>query len=548
MFNRFNLSLSRLAASARRFRRDEDGALIIFALMMFVLMIMMGGFAVDLMRYENTRTNLQNTLDRSTLAAAALNQQLDPESVVRDYMQKAGLADQIESVTVTSGLNSRIVHSIGKADTHPIFLHMLGINRFDAMGGSQAEQSITNVEIVLVLDVSGSMTRNNKIGNLKTAATAFVDQMLANDPNHRVSITIVPYNAQVNIGPLLAAKFNLTNRNGVANVNCVELPLTVYGSLPLSRTLPMPMMAYADTAYGTSLINGYVSPVSGNAIPNYSNAFCKPTTVNMVRLPSNDGTTLKAEINALQAGGNTSITLGMKWGVTLLDPTMRPMFADFIASGDIPASMPSRPFDYNDGNSMKIVVLMTDGEHVSHDRIVDAYKTGASPIYLSTGDNNYSVHFTAGRPAAAGTKEYYVPHLNTWQAGPWNSGAGMAQQDWRDVWSKLRLSYVAWQFYGRALGTDNTSRNSVYNNTINTMRGVYDSVPDMDATLNSTCTAAKENGVIVYGIAFEAPVHGQEVIASCASSPAHYFAATGLQIQSAFSAIASNITQLKLTQ
>ncbi len=132
----------------RRFRRDEDGALIIFALLLFVLMTMMGGFVVDLMRYETTRTNLWNTLDRSTLAAASLTQKLDRASVVRDYMAKAGISDQLESVTVTEGQNSAVVNAIGRADTHPLFLHMLGIEKFDALGRSQAEQAITNVEIV----------------------------------------------------------------------------------------------------------------------------------------------------------------------------------------------------------------------------------------------------------------------------------------------------------------------------------------------------------------------------------------------------------------
>ena len=50
------------------------------------------------------------------------------------------------------------------------------------------------------------------------------------------------------------------------------------------------------------------------AKPNYSSAFCKPTTVNIVRLPSQDKATLQTQIGALQAGGNTSIMLGMKWG------------------------------------------------------------------------------------------------------------------------------------------------------------------------------------------------------------------------------------------
>lgn len=87
--------ISRLRAAAKtaltRFGKDEDGALIIFALFLFFLMVTMGGVAVDYMRYEQRRTALQNTLDRGVLAAAAMNQQLDPESVVRDYFNKAGI-------------------------------------------------------------------------------------------------------------------------------------------------------------------------------------------------------------------------------------------------------------------------------------------------------------------------------------------------------------------------------------------------------------------------------------------------------------------------
>ena len=43
-----------------------------------------------------------------------------------------------------------------------------------APGASTAEQRVNNVEIVLVLDVSGSMS-GTKITNLKSAAAEFVD-------------------------------------------------------------------------------------------------------------------------------------------------------------------------------------------------------------------------------------------------------------------------------------------------------------------------------------------------------------------------------------
>ena len=538
---------NRALRDLRRFNRDDSGALLVFGLMLFTLMAIMGGIALDLMRYETTRVTLQNTLDRSTLAAASLTNGLDPDAVVRDFFRKAGLSDQLASVTIDQSMNNRRVRAVGVADTRPFFMHMVGVDEFLAKARATAQQSITNVEIVLVLDVSGSMS-GRKIAALKTAAMEFVDDMLANDPEHRVSISIVPYNAQVNIGPNLRDAYaNISHRAGVANVNCVEIPPAAFASSAMPTNLDLPMMAYADIAYGTSLVNAAISPLDASfALPNFGPAYCKPSTVNIIRLPSNDATSLKAQINTLQAGGNTSIMLGMKWGLTLIDPAARPIYAGFIAGGQMSPLMTARPFAYDDGDAMKVIVLMTDGEHVSHNRVNDDYKTGPSPIWRSTGDGLYSI-FHAGR---AGVDKYYVPHLNLWQAAAWNAGAGVSQQNWEQVWSNLKLSYVAWQFYGRALGTDSATRNTAYNAALTAMRSTFATVPAMDGMLQQSCTLAKQAGVIVYGIAFEAPANGQQQISTCASSAdAHYFNATdGAGIQTAFRTISSNLSQLKLTQ
>lgn len=77
-------------------------------------------------------------------------------------------------MTVTEGLNFRNVNAKALADAKPFFLHVIGINGLKAPGASTAEQRVNNVEIVLVLDVSGSMS-GTKITNLKSAAAEFVD-------------------------------------------------------------------------------------------------------------------------------------------------------------------------------------------------------------------------------------------------------------------------------------------------------------------------------------------------------------------------------------
>jgi len=531
--------------SLRRFAKDEDGALIVFALILFTLMIMMGGIAVDIIKYETTRTQLSQTLDRCTLMAASLDQRLDPESVVVDCVAKAGMAASLRNVQVASGMNARDVRAVARANSRPFFMHMIGIDRFDAAALSAAEQKTTNVEIALVLDVSGSMG-GSKIANLRTAASNFVATMIDSDPNHRISISIVPYNAQVNLGPTLLSKFNVTSPHNDlnratdrANHNCLELPLAVFASTGISRTVELPQMAQSDHVSYSGTPNYYVAPTDSAALPNFNTNYCRSEPENVVRMPSQNKAQLQGWINGLRANGNTSIVLGMKWATALLDPSARSIYDEYIAAGLMDANLSGRPFAHNDPESMKVIVLMTDGAHVSHTRIADAYKSGLSPIYRSSGDGRYSIYH-AGQ---SGSQKYYVPHLDSWRSTAWTNNATPAvRQDWRQVWTNLKLSYVAWQFYGRPYGT------AAYNNAMREMRATYLSVDDMNTNLQTTCAQAKADGVIVYGIAFEAPTSGKTQISQCATSVNHYFEADGAEIGTAFDTIASNLTMLKLTQ
>lgn len=546
---------------AARFWRDETGNLVVFALCLFIAMTMFGGLAVDVMRYETVRTKLQNTLDRSTLAAASLTQDMDAETVVYEYFEKAQLAQYLKDVTVEEGINYREVTADASAETNPFFMHMMGINELDAPGHSMAEQRITNVEIVLVLDVSGSMGNNSRLVNLKSAAKEFVDTVLSSDGEDRISIAIVPFNGQVNLGPVLRAKFAVTDGPNVTNVDCVDLPSATYNTLALPTTTSLPMTAYADSYSSTTQSSSHTSPTSSSyATINTANVWCPASSANIVRLPSNNATTLKAQIDGLTAIGATSINAGMRWGTALIDPTLRTMYSQLITAGKIDSTWSGRPYDYTDEEAMKIIVLMTDGEHFEEERINAGYRSGLSPIYKSTGDGNYSIRFTSGRPAKAGSNEYWVPHLCTstyctggsdvssaWKSTPWNSGSGVVQQTWPQVWQSLRVSYVAWNLYGRALGITSTARNTAYNNAMTAMR-TRTETSAMNTQLQKICTLTKNQKTTVYGIAFEAPSAGQAQIAACASSPAHYFNASGLQIKTAFRAIASNISQLRLIQ
>lgn len=511
-----------------------------FVLILFVLMILLGGIAVDVMRFETRRVAVQNTLDRATLAAASLTQAGDPENVVIDYFAKADLGAELSGVNVEEGLNYRIVTASAVAATRNFFMSMTDIPSLQAMNNSQAEQRINDVEVMLILDISGSM-KGDKITNLKAAAHNFVETVTEHDPDHRISIGIIPYNAQVNIGASLRGKFNATHLHGVENANCLELPSNTFGTLALSRAQDFPMMAVADTVTDQSSDSGYVALTNSRAKPGNSAAsrWCNPNTKTEITLPTKSKTALHEAIDALEAEGNTSILLGMRWGTALLDPSFQPVYGELIGAGAMAADMADRPYAYDEPDAMKVIVLMTDGEHVAHTRVPDAYKSGASPIYRSSGDGMLSIYH-AGQ---GGANKYWVPHKGTWQKTAWNSGSGVEQQSWQQVWARVTVSWVAKQLYSRALGTS-------FQQEKNKFLVTYQSVNSMDSLLASNCAAARASGTLIYGIAFQAPTKGVTAIRDCASRPAsnYFFDVQGLDIDSAFSLIASNLSQLRLTQ
>ena len=108
-----------------RFGKDESGVMTMFGIMMLMMMLLVGGIGVDLMRNEMERTRLQSTVDRAVLAAADLDQTRDPELVVADYFDKAGMSSYLSNVTVDEGLNYRIVMANARTVTPTQFMRLM---------------------------------------------------------------------------------------------------------------------------------------------------------------------------------------------------------------------------------------------------------------------------------------------------------------------------------------------------------------------------------------------------------------------------------------
>ncbi len=647
------LVFDRVRNSIVRYRDDEKGAMAFFFLLIFVLMITFGGIAVDVMRFETRRVAMQQTLDRAALAAASLTQTRTPQQIVDDYFLKANLEEGLfmvdfkaPVVTSTTDAGLRRVTAGAEVKSANFFMGIFsGQDFLEAPTMTEAAQGVSQIEVMLVLDITGSMTGSagngkSKIQTLREAAQDFVTIVKANDKKDGVSIGVVPYAAQVNVPAALRAQFNETNVStwngvanaGVPNINCLEFPTSGYGVTGVPLTTPIPVAAVADSNTATTNTANFVEPTAGNAAPVPTARACTTNAdngatawddfdVNQVLLPTKDPDAVKTKIDRLTAQGNTYIAVGMRVGTALIDQEARDIYTNLLVPGE--PEMAGRPADNDSIQTRKIIVLMTDGSHVTNNHIVDAFKTGLSPIWRGT-DGNYAIRFAAGGPAltagtrptncsgfpisAASAREYFLPHMkdvaetlrvnvlepegfgtgalttsacdpNAWVANPtWPQsvpdGADAdnerdlvtvpdgpdvdllpdpimvtaTQLDWSEVWRYLRVSWVARQLYNRS-GVGGTNS---YNTVMNQFRTTYlSNVPNMDALLQENCSAARTAGIEIYGIAFAAPFEGQTQIKGCSSTPDinYYFNATdGVKLKAAFQAIATDISELRLTQ
>jgi Flp pilus assembly protein TadG len=453
-----SLTLGRALVSVERFRNEERGSMALIILFTFLAMIMFGGIAVDVMRFETRRVALQQTLDRAALAAASLEQTRTPEAIAADWFDKAGIGRDLAMVqyttpTVTSlrTPGQRRVTMSARVRSYNYFMTIFSPNDFlEGPATTEAAEGVDQIEVMLVLDVTGSMgdplgDGRQKIVGLRAAAEDFVRIVKENDSRNGVSIGMVPYSSQVNIPVALRQQFNVTNisswdgvaNTGVPNANCIEIPTSTYGSTALSQTDPMPMAAVADTmrpnrrSNNTDTTNtaAFVAPTSFPPSTNPLDRICSPNatdpTANILVFPSKNPAPLTTAIRALRHGGYTDISIGMRWGSALLDQAARPIYT---AIGD--STVQGRPDNNVSDDTRKIIVLMTDGEHFSHINVRDAYKSGPSPIWRGT-DGNFAIRFWSGgsgvnanaRPTncmgwtipASANREYFLPHMKDTQ-------------------------------------------------------------------------------------------------------------------------------------
>lgn len=560
--------------SLKRFGREEHGSIIVFSLFLFVAILMVTGLSVDLMRNEMERSQLQAQLDRAVLAAADREQTLEPEEVVYNYLEVAGLADYIDDISVGQTINDSEVSVDASMELSTIFLNMNGLDTLPVIGSSAAAETIQNVEISLVLDITQSMDSPERIGALRPAAKAFVSDVFDASSGSVTTINLIPMGGHVNPGEVMfdflggvhsrlpmnydesddfaaleldglsqgtqfagldpnagdpfvglhgfdflrgrgfgrggfysrgpgpGNSYTGGNQNGNSgcgfgnggpsgggqcggpqdpdpddeddddvvqddpdteapdeeeevvdlypDTNCIEHVDADF------ETGGFPMNSYAQVPHFDAYDNG--------GQPNIGFGWC-PDDNTTVQYAQTDEDVLHTFIDNMKLFDGTASHVGMKWGVALLDPSLQDAFVELRSHGLVPAAVTGRPASYEDTETVKYVVFMTDGQTTDQWRPNDP-----ASVYNLT--------------------------------------------------NELKYTNRMWRIYQK-----NEAR----------------------AHFQSICNVARENGIIVFSIAFNVTdSNARSDIEDCASTSSHYFEADEFNLDEAFDAISREITQLRL--
>ncbi len=567
----------------RRFHRDDAGSLTIFSLFIFLMILMVAGVAVDMMRYENDRVGVQNTLDTAVIAATSLNQDADTDeevtALVKSYFEKAGYDPDIVQVspnieTPAGGTEETLRTVSARVDfsMNTAFMNMLGIDTLPGIVGGGAREGQQLIEIAMILDISGSM-QGRKLEDMKDAAQSFVNMVLTNNGTDRVMISIIPYNGQVHMTSDLMNRIALNNayveldpapthpgaitayntRNPESH--CVRFLDADFDSLRLAAGAALePSAKFRQNGYNyyQPSADGFFCGTGRSADPNG-----RPEML----LYQNDYTLIYNYIEALTAGGWTAIDYGMKWGVGVLDPSFRPIVQDMLADSQdpdfgatlVPDNVAGHPVNYATENVYKYIVLMTDGANTEHRDLGTPFKSGPSRIWFSEerANGNEWNGYLVNMPNNLQSARWYAP------GSPWTTDDDtylsqaqfdaldpnrVNQRSYHDLYNRFAHNDVANYFFRQS---DWNAYNDHRGAQIDT--GGYGTA---DTNLARICDKAQENGWIeVFAVAFEAPQGGTDAMQRCVqNNPGNFFPVAGEQLTTAFNAIAAEITKLRLTQ
>ncbi|MEZ5931558.1 MAG: TadE/TadG family type IV pilus assembly protein [Alphaproteobacteria bacterium] len=515
--------------------RDQRGIVAIIVGLAVIPMFAAIGLAIDGARGYMLQSKLSYAIDSAGLAGGRAFDSDQREDDIQMFFD-ANFPPGYMDATIQGG-KPRVVFddeantiTIEATATIPTrLMSVVGIPTMSVSARAVIQRQLPGMELVLVMDNTGSMRSDGKIGAMKDAATALINILYGErETVDNFWVGLVPYAATVNIGNHRISWMDGFNPNSFQPSSwkgCVEArsyPNDSNDARPQVEKwqpflwpttfehFPNPHHAAGAGSYDED------DPATWGEYLNGDNDWDPDGTQEELKEDNNDQndgtgpnlgcgpaitsltaskTTVLDAIDEMQPWhrGGTMSNLGLAWGWRVISPNYQNRW-----KGDTPNDLPK---DYDAPNSTKAVILLTDGQNEWYDWPGKTWRVG--------GEDHYS-----GLPGS-------------------NSYPNSYDDDFRDDWPGA--DYTA---YGRlSEGRLGTTSNSQARSTINTR-------------MLELCTAMKDEGIIIYTITFRLnSTATQNLFRSCASRPGFYFnSPSNSDLQQVFVQIADELSNLRLAE
>lgn len=337
------------------YRRCVLGAVAITFGLSLPVLIGAGGVAVDAARGWLVKQRLASALDAAALAAAAQASN-DPDEIldtVELFLQANYPDDRIgitRNIQISLDPDTDTLNVSAEADVDTMFMNLFGFKEITVAADVEVKRvNMTNIELAMVLDVTGSMA-GSRIDDLKDAANNMVDIIVSANQDFVYSkIALVPYSMGVNVGSYANAVRGNVSYGTCTSPGCQYYRFrNVYNQnrthqISTCVTERTGIHAYTDAAPNTS------SSRVGRNYPSSSN----PCLSSQIVPLTSDRDLLHSRINALYPSGSTAGHIGTAWGWYLLSENFGYLWPE---EENVPAP-------YGEEDLVKILVIMTDGEY-----------------------------------------------------------------------------------------------------------------------------------------------------------------------------------------
>ncbi|MBY0407903.1 MAG: hypothetical protein K2Q01_09445, partial [Rickettsiales bacterium] len=194
-----------------RFLNEESGSALPFLGLGIMMLVAASGSAVDMSRAQIVQTRMQNALDATGLAVGSSISTTNISTETTKYFYAnfppGYMGSTVTSLTATPNGDNSLINLAVSGTVNTTFMRVLGINTMSVGATSQVIRQSKGMELVLIIDNTGSMANSaggsvTKIQAAKTAAITLLDVLYgtANNTVPNLWVGLVPFSQAVNVG------------------------------------------------------------------------------------------------------------------------------------------------------------------------------------------------------------------------------------------------------------------------------------------------------------------------------------------------------------